>query len=139
MYKLRALVTAAALATAGVVTGCGGGGEATITTVPDRAGSLTLRWSVDGSFDPRACDAFGVANARIDIYDAGGQPLTTTFVDCRAFTATIDLNAGRYSARIEMVDGGNQARSTSVPIQPFTIVSGTNLNIDSDFPRDSFF
>ena len=30
-------------------------------------------------------------------------------------------------------------RSTSLPIQPFTIVSGTNLNIDTDFPRDSFF
>lgn len=139
MYKLRALVTAAALATAGVVTGCGGGGEAYVSTVPDRVGSVTLRWSVDGSFDPGACDAFAVANARIDIYDANGQPISTTFVDCRAFSATIDLNAGRYSARLEMVDEANSPRSTSLPIQPFTIVSGTNLNIDSDFPRDSFF
>jgi hypothetical protein len=138
MLKLRALVAAVALSTAAVV-GCGGGGEATITTVPDRAGSVTLRWSVDGSFDPSACDAFAVENARVDIYDANGQPISTTFVDCRAFTATFELNAGRYSARIEMVDVNGVARSTSLAIQPFTIVSGTNLNIDSDFPRDSFF
>jgi len=139
MNKLRALCAAALLSTAAIVTGCGGGGEATITTVPDRAGSVTLRWSVDGSFDPAACDAFALANARIDLYDANGQPISTTFIDCRAFSSRIELSPGRYSARIEMVDGNGVERSTSLPIQPFTIVSGTNLNIDSDFPRDSFF
>lgn len=139
MNTLRALSLAVALGTAAAVTGCGGGGEAVITTVPDRAGSVTLRWSVDGSFDPAACDAFFVANARIDLYDVNGRPITTTFVDCRVFSAQLDLAPGRYSARIEMTDSNNEARSTSVPIAPFTIVAGTNLNIDSDFPRDSFF
>ena len=139
MKKLSAFLLAGAVAMTGFVTGCGGGGEAVVTTVPDRAGSVTFRWSVDGSFDPRACDAFFVENARIDLYDANGTPITTTFVDCRAFTATINLAPGRYSARIEMVDVNNEPRSTSLPIQPFTIVSDTNLNIDSDVPRDSFF
>jgi hypothetical protein len=139
MKKLSAFLVAGVLAMAGVVTGCGGGGEAVVTTVPDRSGSVTFRWSVDGSFDPRACDAFFVDSARIDLYDANGAPINTTFVDCRAFTATINLAPGRYSARIEMVDVNNEPRSTSLPIQPFTIVSDTNLNIDSDFPRDSFF
>ena len=138
MNKLRALVATVAMSTAAVV-GCGGGGEATITTVPDRAGSVTLRWSVDGSFDPSACDAFAVESARIDLYDANGNPFSTTFIECRAFSSRIDLAPGRYSARIEMVDVDGTPRSTSLAIQPFTIVSGTNLNIDSDFPRDSFF
>lgn len=139
MRKLRALFAAAALATTAIVTGCGGGGEAVVYTTPAGPGSVTIRWSIDGSFDPRACDAFFVANARIDLYDANGAPITTSFVDCRAFTATFDLAPGYYSARIEMVDGASNPRSTSLPLEPFTIVSGTNLNVDTDFPRDSFF
>jgi hypothetical protein len=138
MNKLRALFTVAVLATAAVVTGCGGGGE-TVVVVPAGPGSVTFRWSIDGSFDPRACDAFFAQNARFDLYDINGSPITTSFVDCRAFTATFDLNPGQYSARIEMVDSAGNPRTTSLPIQPFTVTSGTNLNIDTDFPRDSFF
>jgi hypothetical protein len=129
----------AVLTAAAAATGCTANVETTNATVPDRAGSVTFRWSVDSSFDPRACDAFAVANARFDIYDANGAPIATHFTDCRNFTATFDLAPGRYSARIQMVDSGNQPRSTSLAIAPFTIISGTNLSIDSDFPRDSFF
>lgn len=120
--------------------GCTATVDATPTThVSERTGSLTLRWSVDGTFAASECDAFAVANARVDIYDANGSPISTTFSDCRNFSATFDLAPGRYSARIQMTDSGNQPRSTSLAISPFTIVSSTNLSIDSDFPRESFY
>lgn len=119
---------------------CGGGTtETTITTVPQQTGTVTFRWSVDSSFQPAACDAFAVAKTRVDLYNANGTPISTTFVDCRSFTATFELIAGRYSARLQMVDGANQPRSTSLAIAPFTVAIGTNLGIDSDFPRDSFY
>jgi hypothetical protein len=139
MNKLHYLVVATLLGGAAAATGCTGDAAVEVSTVPAGVGSLTLHWSIDGSFDPFACDAFAVANARVDIYDFEGVPISTTFVDCRAFSATFDLSPGRYSARIEMVDSANVERSTSVPVEPFTIVAGTNLNIDTDFPRDSFF
>jgi hypothetical protein len=138
---MKKIIALGFMALTAVATGCGGGGgEATVTvTDTQRTGSVTFHWSVDGSFSPGACDAFGVANNRVDIYDVQGAPISTTFVDCRTFSATFDLVPGRYSARLQMTDADNQPRSTSLPISSFTVVAGTNLNIDSDFPRDSFF
>ena len=93
MNKLRALFTAAAL-TSAVLSGCGGGGTDTVVVTTAGTGSVTIRWSIDGSFDPAACDAFFVQNARIDLYDVNGTPITTSFVNCRAFTATYSLSPG---------------------------------------------
>lgn len=133
------LVAAAALAAPLASSGCFIDNDDDIYVPPTRVGAVTIRWSIAGAFDPSACDAFGVADARIDLYDGFGQPIQTTFVDCRAFAARFDLIEGRYSARVEMVDPARQPLSTSVAISPFTIVGGTNLNIDTDFPPDSFF
>ena len=138
MLRCIAMVLTA-LAMSVATTGCFVEAGTTSTIVPVGPGSVTLRWSIDGSFDPAACDAFFVAEARIDLYDVAGAPIRTTFVDCRQFSARFDLPEGRYSARVEMVDAREQPRSTSLPVSSFVIVSGTNLNIDTDFPRDSFF
>ena len=136
---LRLGVLAVAMAgSAGAMGGC----TATTTVtdnVPARTGSVTLKWSVDGSFDPAACDAFAAFDARIDIYDEGGQPIVTQFTDCRAFQDTIELYPGRYSARLQMVDSAKQPRSTSIPISSFTVIADTDLAIDTDFPRSSFY
>lgn len=134
MVRRIAMMAAACAAMAGCYA------DATVgTTYAPATGSVTLRWSVDGSFDPAACDAFFVADARVDLYDAGGTPIRTQFIDCRQFSVRFDLPEGRYSARLEMTDAGQQPRSTSLPVNSFAIVGGTNLNIDTDFPRDSFF
>ncbi|MGZ3421893.1 MAG: hypothetical protein ACXWUG_11165 [Polyangiales bacterium] len=136
---LRWGVLVAALAGGASAMGCTANADVTAGDVPPRTGSVTVRWSVDGSFDPAACDAFAAFDARIDVYDESGQPVFTQFTDCRAFSATIDLFPARYSARIEMVDSRQQARSTSIPISSFTIIADTNLVLDTDFPRNSFF
>lgn len=138
MVRRFALVLAL-LVTGAATTGCYVDAGTTGTYVPPSTGAITLRWSIDGSFDPAACDAFFVADARIDLYDAGGSPIRTQLVDCRQFSARFDLPEGRYSARIEMVDSASQPRSTSLPVESFVIAGGTNLNVDTDFPRDSFF
>ncbi len=132
-----ALVLGAAAAP--VLSGCGGGGGEAVVVVGSSRGAVTIRWSIDGTFDPSACDAFTVADARIDIYDAAGAPVSTSFTDCRSFGARIELTPGVYSARIQMVDGAHQPRSTSLPIDAFRVSGRTNLHVDSDFPRDSFF
>lgn len=135
----RIAMVLAALGMSVATTGCFVDAGTTSTVVPVGTGAVTLRWSIDGSFDPAACDAFFVADARIDLYDVNGTPIRTQFIDCRQFSARFDLPEGRYSARVEMTDAAQQPRSTSLPVQSFVIVAGSNLNIDTDFPRDSFF
>lgn len=137
VQRIAMVLGVLALGTA--ATGCFVDAGTTGTVVPISSGALTLRWSIDGSFDPGACDAFFVQSARIDVYDDVGTPIRTEFVDCRRFSARFDLPAGRYSARLEMVDSAQQPRSTSLAVAPFVIGGGSNLDIDTNFPRDSFF
>jgi hypothetical protein len=136
--SMRGTALAAALAASSAIGGCFVNATDEVVVAP-ATGSVTMRWSIAGSFDPIACDDFALADARIDLYDAGGAPISTVFVDCRAFATRIDVSAGTYSARIEMVDGARQPRSTSIPISSFTVFRGTNVNVDTDFPPDSFF
>jgi hypothetical protein len=133
------LLAATLTGAAGVMGGCTASAEVVPNTVDARTGTVTMRWSVDGSFDPAACDAFAAFDARLDIYDEGGQPIVTQFNDCRSFAATVSLYPGRYSARLQMVDSQKQPRSTSIPISSFTVIADTDLTIDTDFPRSSFY
>jgi hypothetical protein len=139
MMRFAKYVVLGALAVAG--TGCviDSDPDPYYAPPPSRVGAVTLRWSVSGTFDPNACVSFGATEARVDLYDAFGAPIRTAFLDCRAFSARFDLNEGRYSARVELTDPGRQPRTTSAPVAPFTIVGGSNLTIDVDFPPNSFF
>jgi hypothetical protein len=142
MRGSSALVAAAALALAALAPAC----TATVTTEPvptviptESTGTLVVEWTIRAGTDPGDCALAGAASIQIhiittDIVDAG-----TYAQACGAFSTSITLAPGSYEASALLVDGAGQARTTSVPIQPFTIVGADVLTIPIDFPADSFF
>lgn len=141
--SLGAVLVPAALGLVGLVLpAC----TATVTPTPtgvviptESTGTLVVDWTLRAGTDPGECTISGAVSIRIhvitnDIVDAG-----TYEQACGAFATSITLAPGTYQASALLVDAGGQARTTSVPIQPFTIVGADVLHIPIDFPADSFF
>lgn len=135
---LRALATAALAAP--LLFGCtvSNAPDGSVTEVPSNQGAFVVRWSIEGGYDPASCDAHAVVNVRIEVFDSKGNSIATRFVDCRAFTARIDLDPGPYAARLQMVDSGNNARSDRLSVPTFNVTAGATATLDVDFPKDSF-
>jgi hypothetical protein len=105
----------------------------------ESTGTLVVDWTIRSTKDPADCSLSGAASIQIhivtiDLVDAG-----TYAQSCGAFATSITLAPGQYQASALLVDVAGQARTTSVPIQPFTIVGADVLNIPIDFPANSFF
>lgn len=121
---------------------------ATVTAdpIPDSGGGpgysdgrVTLRWTVDGSTNPNACQLSGVSNIRITIYSTGGVTYGSWAQDCSFFATSIDLPPGNYTGTAVLENGGGGARTTTISLDPFTIIGGSTLVLDIDFPADSFY
>jgi hypothetical protein len=138
----RSALVVGALAAFAALPAC----TATVTPTPtgvivptESTGTVIIDWTIRAGTDPGDCTLAGVASIRIhivtiDVVDAG-----TYEQQCGAFNTSIALAPGTYQASALLVDFAGQARTTSVPIQPFTIVGGDVLTIPIDFPADSFF
>lgn len=122
---------------------CSGSGDAEVTVAQNPTepnGHLTLRWTIAGTTDPRACDDNDVDVIDISVTDpADGSEIAGFQQDCRAFETSISLAPGHYAAAARMVDNGGHAVTTDVPVAPFTLVGNDELVQDVDFPDDSFF
>lgn len=105
----------------------------------ESTGTLVVEWTIRAGTDPGDCSLSGAAAIRIhivtiDVLDAG-----TYEQACGAFATSITLAPGTYEASALLVDAGGGPRTTSVPIQAFTILGADVLTIPIDFPGDSFF
>ena len=59
--------------------------------------------------------------------------------DCVAFATTISgLVPDTYTGTVELLDASGNARTTSVNLVPFGVVSGRTLTVAVDFPANSF-
>lgn len=103
-----------------------------------RAGSVIIRWSIDGTFDPNQCFQGSADRISVTVTDLGGALIGEFVAPCQDFSTRIDLAPGSYQADAALV-GASGVRTTSVLIDPFTVVSGTDLVLDIDFPASSFF
>jgi len=112
----------------------------TAVIVPtESTGTLVVAWTIRAGTDPGDCSLSGAAAIRIhvvtiDVVDAG-----TYEQACGAFATSITLPPGTYEASALLVDAGGGDRTTSVPIQAFTILGADVLTIPIDFPANSFF
>lgn len=112
----------------------------TVVFVPtESTGTLVVEWTIRAGTDPGDCSLAGAAAIRIhvvtiDVVDAG-----TYEQACGAFATSITLAPGTYEASALLVDAGGGGRTTSVPIQAFTILGADVLTIPIDFPANSFF
>jgi hypothetical protein len=107
--------------------------------VPASTGTFSVRWSVAGSFDPNACDAYRASALDLRIYDSSGAFVTQRVVACRTMGTSVALYPGGYTGTMTMTDGAGTARTTTLNLRPFSIQSGATTTGDTDFPADSFY
>jgi len=136
--KLAATMAACAM-TALALPGC------IIDTTPEPApvrpsptyGSLTVTWSVAGSFAASRCDFYNASNLELTVYDSSGRFYTRETAPCAQFDISVNLPPGVYTADVTLVDSRNRAVSTTKPLEDIVITRGTDLAIDLDFPANS--
>jgi hypothetical protein len=112
----------------------------TAVVVPtESTGTLVVDWTIQLRTDPADCALAGAASIEVHVVTLSVIDAGTFQQSCDAFSTSIVLAPGTYEASALLLDGAGQARTTSVPIQPFTIVGADVLHIPIDFPANSFF
>jgi len=105
---------------------------------PAPVGSLTVTWSIDGIQDPDDCVDLGVDRMELRILTLRGDLVDEVEPFCEDFAVTVDMVEGRYDALATLVDSFDAAATLTEPIDDIDIISGTDLQVDVDFPIDSF-
>jgi len=102
--------------------------------VPDN-GTLTVLSSIEGSTDPAECDFVGATDLELAIYE-GDRQVTVVTSDCYDFGISVSLPDGIYNADATLLDNG-VAASTTLTLDEIRVISGTDIQIDIDFPASS--
>jgi hypothetical protein len=142
--KVYAAVTGCALAVA-ALSGCyvstepgpGPGPGPVPIPVTGPTGTVTLAWTVDGSHSPPSCSQFGAYDLELVIRDRYQRIVTSTTAPCSDFNLTLPLPRGTYEGEATLIDSRSGEVSTTLPLQDISIVPGTDLTIDIDFPASS--
>jgi hypothetical protein len=110
------------------------------TTAPPAPvnGEVVIDWQIDEGTDPATCQQASVDAIQVTVDTQGGQSAGTYSQSCTAFSTSIALAPGAYAATAVLVDGAGGVRTTSIPIDPFTLRGNDHLHIPIDFPASSF-
>jgi hypothetical protein len=101
-------------------------------------GTVTVDFDVDEETVPADCDANGAARLDLDVTDSGGF-VRHFSTPCDAFTITVSLPVGSYSADVTLVDSAGNDVTSTAPLD-FDIIEGTDVKpAEVDFPDSSFF
>jgi hypothetical protein len=115
------------------------GSDAPPPPPPPSVGQLTLRWTVDEVADGNVCIMGQAAAIDIVLSMTDGRPAGEYQANCSDFSTNMStLQLGGYVGTARLIGSSGQARTTTLQIDPFTIVSGSPLVIDIDFPASSF-
>lgn len=110
-----------------------------VGTEPPVASTLVIDWSIAGLKDPNECSKSQSGTIEISIDDAsGGVEIAAYHQSCTAFSTSITLDPGTYTAVARLLDGSGIPRTTDLPIDTFTLRGNDELTIPIDFPSDSF-
>ena len=96
---------------------------------------LTVEWRVDGSTNPRECDASGARFAYVRVESRYGVEAERE-VPCEDFGTDFYLAPGRYWVVIVLLDRRHDEVTESVETDPRYLDGGDYVDID--FPADSF-
>ncbi|XXX75793.1 hypothetical protein WMF30_49905 [Sorangium sp. So ce134] len=107
---------------------------------PSSMGSLTVEWTVNRQSEPRACGRFGRGKTDFElIVYRGNREVAREYARCEDFVMTVDLPPDEYKAYATLVVRGDERPvTTTLPLEEIDIVRGAELNIDVDFPANSF-
>ena len=125
-----------AVASSVVATGCFVGSDSAPSSAPD--GTLTVDWTINGVKDADQCQQSAATSIDVTVETMDGSPMGEFQERCAVFATSIDLPPGRYAASALLLDDHGGDRTTSVPIDPFTILENSDLDVPIDFPARSF-
>ncbi|MCW5816794.1 MAG: hypothetical protein KIT84_37705 [Labilithrix sp.] len=115
---------------------CSEGTEEPIVTsaATEPLGTLTLRWTVAGSRDARACATASAPVIDVSIVspDTGGE-LEAFQERCVTFATMAVLAPGTYAARVHLVDTSGDPRTPPVELPAFTLAEGGVIVQEVDF------
>jgi hypothetical protein len=100
--------------------------------------TLVIQWTITGLTDPNECIKAEAKNIEISIADTSGAEVGAYQQACSAFSTSITLNPGTYTAYAALLNDAGQTRTTDVAIDRFTLRSNDSLTIPIDFPSNSF-
>jgi hypothetical protein len=112
----------------------GGGGTA---VVADAQGTLVVDWTIDGAKDPGECRQGAATTLDVTVGASNGDSHEYQ-ADCAAFSTSIDLPAGSFTATAVLIDDAGNDRTTPIDINPFRIHDGEVFTAPIDFPAGSF-
>jgi hypothetical protein len=124
-----------------LATACGdgggsfGGGGTAVVTAPQ--GTLVVDWTIDDAKDPGECRQ-GAATALDVTVGASNGDSHEYQASCDAFSTSIDLPAGSYTATAVLIDDAGNDRTTPIDIDAFRIHEGEVFTAPVDFPAGSF-
>lgn len=131
---LAALASTAAACTASVTPA-----PEPVPVVVTSTGTLTVDWTINGTKDPDQCSQGAAAAIQITVTDPNLNPVGTFEQSCTAFATSITLNAGQYAAQARLIDAVGTPRTTTIDINPFTILGNDDFTTPIDFSASSFF
>ena len=97
--------------------------------------TLVVTWTIAGLTDPNECTKALATNIEISIADSSGVEIAAYQQSCTAFSTSITLNAGTYSAFAVLLAQDGTTRTTDAPIAPFTLRANESLTVPVDFPE----
>lgn len=100
---------------------------------------LVIDWAIQGKQEPDFCTLANVELINVELRRADGRALLPRTADCIAFRGTFMLPPGDYAGSVWLLDDKGQARTTAVPLDPFTLEDRQEVSRLIDFPSGSFY
>lgn len=119
----------------------------TVTTAPvptpailatEATGTLIVSWTIARRDDRGVCDAGAATAVRIHLVTSAGADAGTYGQDCAAFSTSIRLDPESYAGTAVLVDALGGARTSTMTLQPFTILGGDVITTPIDFAIETF-
>lgn len=105
--------------------------------VVDDIGTLAVDWTLDDSFDPRACDDYGAHDLELAVYDDRDRVVDRLRVPCDDFAVAVDLPDDVYSIDATLLDRSGVDATTTVSVDDIDVYAGEETPLHIDFPLDS--
>jgi hypothetical protein len=119
----------------------------TVTTAPiptptilatEATGTLIVSWTIARRADRGVCDAGSATAVRIHLETTAGADAGTYGQDCAAFSTSIRLDPESYAGTAVLVDALGSARTSTMSLQPFTVIGGDVITTPIDFAIETF-
>ncbi len=101
-------------------------------------GTLTARWTLDGSAGPSICTYYAIDHVDVLVLEDDGWTAADAAPYCEDFGVSFDLPEGWYSTEVTLVDFHGIAVSDTIVVD-VQVVRDAEVRVEIDFPDSSIF